>query len=216
MERGYVSRFYRGYGKRAVDCCVSSLALVLLSPLLIIISIMVRSRLGSPVLFRQPRPGLNGRTFVILKFRTMTDTRDRNGELLPNALRVTRIGRILRASSLDELPGLWNVLRGDMSLVGPRPLLCEYLPYYSAQQRRRHSVRPGITGLAQVSGRNHTTWEQRLAQDVLYVDNCTLWLDCKIIARTLIALPRGDGGVDAISKLGRFRGCGEAAPGMRR
>lgn len=181
-----MSRLYQRHGKRAVDCCVSFLALVLVSPLLIIISIVVRARLGSPVLFRQPRPGLNERTFIMLKFRSMTDTRNRNGELLPNALRVTRVGRILRATSLDELPEFWNVLRGDMSLVGPRPLLCEYLPYYSAEQRRRHSLRPGMTGLAQVSGRNHNTWEQRLAQDVFYVDNCTLWLDCKIIVRTLI------------------------------
>jgi lipopolysaccharide/colanic/teichoic acid biosynthesis glycosyltransferase len=150
---------------------------------------------------------LDERPFMLLKFRTMTDARDGNGELLPDEVRVTRLGRMLRATSLDELPELWNLLRGAMSLVGPRPLLTEYLPYYSDEQCRRHSVRPGITGLAQISGRNHTTWEQRLAQDVFYVDNCTLWLDCKIIARTVLAIFHGDGGVEASSKLGRFQGC---------
>jgi lipopolysaccharide/colanic/teichoic acid biosynthesis glycosyltransferase len=198
--------WYRKWGKRTLDVVMSGLALFLLWPVIALIAVVARIVLGSPVLFVQPRPGLNDRIFRMRKFRTMTDAHHPNGELLPDELRVTWLGKLLRATSLDELPELWSVLRGEMSLVGPRPLLVEYLPHYSDDQRRRHSVRPGITGLAQVSGRNHTTWEQRFAQDVFYVDNCTLWLDCKIIARTVLAIFHGDGGVEASSKLGRFQG----------
>lgn len=200
--------WYSRYGKRAIDITASALVLLALLPVLAAIAVAVRLALGSPVLFRQPRPGLNERTFYILKFRTMTDRRDSGGELLCDAMRVTALGKFLRATSLDELPELWNVLKGDMSLVGPRPLLVEYLPYYSAEQHRRHAVRPGVTGLAQISGRNQTTWEQRLAQDISYVENCSLCLDCEIVARTIVAIFRGDGGTDAVEKLGRFRGTG--------
>ena len=199
--------WYRKWGKRTLDVVVSGLALFLLWPVIALIAVVVRIVVGSPVLFVQPRPGLNERIYRMLKFRSMTDARYPNCELLPDELRVTSLGKLLRAASLDELPELWNVLRGEMSLVGPRPLLVEYLPYYSDEQRRRHSARPGITGLAQVSCRNHTTWEQRFAQDVFYVDNCTLWLDCKIIARTVLVIFHGDGGAGASSKLGRFQGC---------
>jgi undecaprenyl phosphate N,N'-diacetylbacillosamine 1-phosphate transferase len=199
--------WYRRWGKRTLDVALSSLALFVLWPVISLIATVVRFIDGSPVLFVQLRPGLNERIHAMLKFRTMTDARNPNGELLPDELRITWLGKLLRATSLDELPELWSVLRGEMSLVGPRPLLVEYLPYYSDEQRRRHSVRPGMTGLAQVSGRNHTTWEQRLAQDISYADNYSLWLDCKIIAQTVLVIFHGDGGVKASSKLGRFRGC---------
>ena len=205
--------WYRKWGKRTLDVIVSGLALLLLSPVIALIAVVECIVVGSPILFVQKRPGLNERIFIIVKFRTMTDAYQPNGERLPDELRVTWLGKLLRAASLDELPELWNVLRGDMSLVGPRPLLVEYLPHYSDEQRRRHSIRPGITGLAQVSGRNHTTWEQRFANDVFYVDNYTLWLDCKIVARTVVATFHGDGGFEAISKLdatfkeSRFQSC---------
>lgn len=179
--------------KRAFDILVGVVFLALLSPVLIAIALVVRLRLGSPVLFRQTRPGLKGAPFEILKFRTMTDDRDGDGNLLPDAERLTRFGRFLRASSLDELPELWNVVRGDMSLVGPRPLLMEYLPLYDEEQARRHDVRPGITGLAQINGRNAITWEEKFAHDVWYVDHQSLWLDLKILVLTVGAVlrPRG-------------------------
>ena len=179
--------------KRAFDILVGVVFLALLSPVLIAIALVVRLRLGSPVLFRQTRPGLKGAPFEILKFRTMTDDRDDDGNLLPDAERLTRFGRFLRASSLDELPELWNVVRGDMSLVGPRPLLMEYLPLYDEEQARRHDVRPGITGLAQINGRNAITWEEKFAHDVWYVDHQSLWLDLKILVLTVGAVlrPRG-------------------------
>lgn len=160
-------------------------ALTLLWPALLFLAMLVRLQLGAPVLFRQSRPGLHGRPFSILKFRTMTDARDALGNLLPDGERLTRFGRFLRSTSLDELPELFNVLRGDMSLVGPRPLLMEYLPLYSAEQARRHEVRPGITGWAQVNGRNAISWQEKFNYDVWYVDNCTLWLDVKILLLTL-------------------------------
>lgn len=176
---------YRTSGKRGVD-----LALVLLTtpcwlPVVAVAALIVRTRIGSPVLFRQARPGRDGRLFMLVKFRTMTDARDERGELLPDALRLTGWGRMLRASSLDELPELWNVIRGDMSLVGPRPLLVRYLDRYTAEQSRRHEVRPGITGLAQVNGRNALRWEDRFALDVRYVDTCSFGLDLRILLRTI-------------------------------
>jgi lipopolysaccharide/colanic/teichoic acid biosynthesis glycosyltransferase len=177
--------WYRGVGKRACDVAGALLALVLLLPLAMAVAIIVRLSLGSPILFWQPRPGLHGVPFVLVKFRSMTDARDAEGGHLPDAERLTRTGRWLRASSLDEIPQLWNVLTGDMSLVGPRPLLMEYLPRYSAEQARRHSVKPGITGLVQVSGRNRLSWPRRLALDVHYADTYSLWLDLQIVARTL-------------------------------
>jgi len=170
--------------KRLFDIVVSSAVLVVASPLLAVVALLVRARLGAPVLFRQTRPGLNGAPFEMIKFRTMRDATDEAGNPLPDAERMTPLGRWLRATSLDELPELWNVLRGEMSLVGPRPLLMEYLPLYWGDQARRHEVRPGITGWAQVNGRNAISWEERFALDVWYVDNRSFWLDLKILAMT--------------------------------
>jgi sugar transferase EpsL len=172
--------------KRAFDIAVSAAALVLLAPFIGMIALLVRLLLGSPVLFRQLRPGKDGRPFTILKFRTMRHQRDLGGELLPDAERMTPFGRFLRSTSLDELPELVNVLKGEMSLVGPRPLLMEYLPLYTPRQARRHEVRPGITGWAQVNGRNALTWEEKFALDVWYVDNRSFWLDLKIIGLTVV------------------------------
>jgi lipopolysaccharide/colanic/teichoic acid biosynthesis glycosyltransferase len=174
--------------KRVIDFVVGSLALAILSPLLAAIAALVWLRLGSPVFFRQIRPGLGERPFTLIKFRTMTDARDARGSLLPDDRRLLPLGRFLRSASLDELPELVNVLRGEMSLVGPRPLLMEYLPLYSARQRRRHEVRPGISGLAQVSGRNLLSWPRKLEMDVAYVEHRSLWLDLKIIAKTLVGV----------------------------
>jgi len=171
--------------KRWFDVVVAFLALVLLSPLLIVLALCVRVRIGAPVLFTQVRPGMRGLPFRLVKFRTMSDARDASGALLPDAMRLTRFGKFLRASSLDELPELWNVLTGAMSLVGPRPLLVEYLPLYTPEQARRHEVRPGITGWAQINGRNALSWEERFALDVWYVDNWSLALDLRIIFRTI-------------------------------
>lgn len=171
--------------KRAFDLFFAILGLSLSLPLVLILAILVRLRLGSPILFRQVRPGLHGKPFKILKFRTMTGARDQAGNLLSDAERLTPFGRFLRSTSLDELPEIWNVLVGEMSLVGPRPLLPEYLPLYSREQARRHEVRPGITGWAQVNGRNAITWERKFALDVWYVDNQTTWLDMKILMLTV-------------------------------
>jgi len=171
--------------KRLFDLVVAVAALAVLALPLLVLYAMVRRKLGSPVLFRQVRPGLHGQPFMMVKFRTMTDERGPDGELLPDAQRLTAFGRFLRASSLDELPELWNVLRGEMSLVGPRPLLMEYLPLYSPEQARRHGVRPGITGWAQVNGRNAVSWEERFRLDVWYVDHRSLWLDLRILWLTV-------------------------------
>jgi len=161
------------------------MSLVLLSPVLVAMAILVRMQIGSPVLFRQMRPGLDGVPFQMVKFRTMRDAVDGQGNYLPDAQRLTPLGRFMRSASLDELPELWNVLKGDMSIVGPRPLLMEYLPLYSPEQARRHEVRPGITGWAQVNGRNAISWDEKFALDVWYVDNQTLWLDIRIMALTV-------------------------------
>jgi lipopolysaccharide/colanic/teichoic acid biosynthesis glycosyltransferase len=171
--------------KRLFDFLISLIVLLLLSPALALLALLVRIKLGTPILFRQQRPGLHRKPFTLVKFRTMTDQRDAQGNLLPDAERLTKFGKFLRASSLDELPELWNVLKGEMSLVGPRPLLMQYLPLYTPEQARRHEVRPGITGWAQVNGRNALTWEEKFALDVWYVDNYTFWLDLKIIFFTL-------------------------------
>jgi lipopolysaccharide/colanic/teichoic acid biosynthesis glycosyltransferase len=171
--------------KRLFDIIVALVAVFILSIPFAFLIWKVRRKLGSPVFFRQVRPGMRGQPFSMVKFRSMTDARDSHGELLPDAARLTSFGKFLRASSLDELPELWNVLRGDMSLVGPRPLLMEYLPLYSAQQARRHEVRPGITGWAQVNGRNALSWEEKFKLDVWYVDNRTMWLDLKILFLTV-------------------------------
>jgi lipopolysaccharide/colanic/teichoic acid biosynthesis glycosyltransferase len=184
---------YRSGGKRLLDLALTVPALVITAPLMGVLAGLVRLRLGAPILFRQQRPGRGGAPFTILKFRTMTDRRDAEGRLLPDAERLTRLGRFLRATSLDELPELWNVVRGEMSLVGPRPLLMDYLGRYSPEQARRHEVRPGITGWAQVNGRNAASWEERLAMDVWYVDHVSLALDVKILLRTLASVLRREG-----------------------
>ena len=171
--------------KRVFDFVAASLALVMLALPLLVLAWLIRRKLGSPVLFKQVRPGLQARLFTMVKFRTMTDECGPGGVLLPDAERLTPLGRFLRASSLDELPELWNVMRGEMSLVGPRPLLVEYLPLYTPDQARRHEVRPGITGWAQVNGRNAIGWEDKFALDVWYVDNQSLWLDIKILWMTV-------------------------------
>ena len=171
--------------KRLFDLLASAMGLLILAVPLALLAWLVRRKLGSPVLFTQVRPGLHGKPFRMVKFRTMTDARDASGALLPDAQRLTPFGRFLRASSLDELPELWNVLRGEMSLVGPRPLLMEYLPLYSPEQARRHEVRPGITGWAQVNGRNAISWADKFALDVWYVDHRSLWLDVRILWLTV-------------------------------
>lgn len=179
--------------KRIIDLAVSASALIILSPVLAIIALSVRQRLGSPVLFRQVRPGLGGKPFEMIKFRTMRDAVASDGQPLSDAERLTDFGRFLRSTSLDELPGLWNVLKGDMSLVGPRPLLVDYLPLYTPEQARRHDVRPGVTGWAQVNGRNAISWEQKFELDVWYVDNRSIFLDAKILAMTALKVLRREG-----------------------
>ena len=171
--------------KRLLDITFAGIGLLLLLPVVLIVAILVRFKLGAPILFSQRRPGLHGHIFTMYKFRSMNEKKDENGALLPDNVRLTRFGKILRSTSLDELPGLWSVLKGDMSLVGPRPLLVEYLPLYSAEQNRRHSVKPGITGWAQINGRNNISWQEKFEFDVWYVDNRSFWLDIKIIIATV-------------------------------
>jgi len=193
--------------KRAFDLIVTISALIVLSPILVMLFVSVAIMLGFPVFFRQERPGWHGQPFWMLKFRTMTEVRDKQGRLLPDAERLTSFGKFFRSSSLDELPELWNVLKGDMSLVGPRPLLMEYLPLYSTRQARRHEVKPGLTGWAQVNGRNTLTWEERLEMDIWYVENQTMCLDLKIIWMTLwIVLNRKGISHEGSATMERFRG----------
>ena len=175
---------YRAFIKRILDIVLSLLAIVVLSPIFAILALMVRIKLGRPVLFRQIRPGKDGKLFCIYKFRSMADQKDDQGELLPDTERTSRFGSVLRSTSLDELPELVNILKGDMSLVGPRPLAVEYLPYYSEEERRRHDVRPGLTGLAQINGRNTLQWEQKFAYDIYYVDHLSFPLDVRIMLQT--------------------------------
>ena len=181
---------YRHFFKRFFDIVLSFCALVVLSPVLLVLAILVRLKLGRPVVFRQERPGKDEKIFQLCKFRSMTDQRDGNGELLPDEVRLTKFGKALRSTSLDELPELWNILKGDMSIVGPRPLLVKYLPYYTEEERKRNDVRPGLTGLAQVNGRNFITWEETFAYDVEYVQNVTLLEDLKIIFQTVVKVLR--------------------------
>ncbi len=176
---------YKNFVKRILDIILSLIALIIFSPLLISTAILVRFKLGSPILFRQARPGKHEKIFHILKFRTMTDEKDKDGNLLPDEIRLTKFGQFLRSTSIDELPELLNILKGDMSVVGPRPLLVQYLSRYNDEQRHRHDVKPGLTGLAQVNGRNGITWEQKFSYDLQYVKNVTFLGDCKIILQTV-------------------------------
>lgn len=179
--------------KRIIDIIGACSGLLIFSPALFVVSILVKCKLGAPVLFRQVRPGRDGKPFCLIKFRTMRDAFDANGNTLPDTERLSSFGRFLRSTSLDELPTLWNVLKGDMSLVGPRPLLMEYLSLYSDEQARRHEVRPGVTGWAQVNGRNAISWDEKLALDVWYVDNINVWLDLKIIWWTIRKVIKREG-----------------------
>ncbi len=176
---------YKRFFKRPVDIFCALAAIIVFSWLYIIVAVLVRVKLGSPILFKQDRPGKNGKIFKLYKFRTMTDERDENGELLPDDVRLTRFGRLLRKTSLDELPEAFNILKGDMSVIGPRPLLVKYLDRYNDHQKRRHEVRPGLSGLAQISGRNAISWEEKFDLDVYYVDNITFWGDFKIVMLTV-------------------------------
>lgn len=184
---------YRNCIKRLLDCVLSLLAIILLSPVLLVVSLIVRTKLGTPVLFRQERPGKAGQIFELYKFRTMTDARDAKGNLLPDVRRLPKVGVRLRSMSLDELPELINILKGDMSIVGPRPLLVRYLDRYTSEQARRHEVRPGLTGYAQAYGRNGLTWEEKFKKDVWYVDNVSFLLDCKILLHTVSVVFRREG-----------------------
>lgn len=177
---------YEKFIKRLIDLIASGLALIVLSPIMLITAILVRVKLGSPVIFKQERPGLHEKIFSLYKFRSMTNAKDKDGNLLPDEERLPAFGRNLRETSLDELPELWNIFKGDMAIVGPRPLLVEYLPYYSDEEAQRHNVRPGLTGWAQVNGRNVTVWDERLQQDLYYVKNCSLLLDIKILFMTVM------------------------------
>ena len=184
---------YKNCLKRVMDFVLSLMAIVVLSPVLLVVAVLVRTKLGSPVLFTQERPGKDEKIFKLYKFRTMTDEKDENGNLLPDEVRLTKFGKMLRSTSLDELPELFNILKGDMSIIGPRPLLVRYLPRYNAEQRRRHEVRPGLSGLAQVNGRNAISWEDKFKYDVEYVDNVTFLGDWKIIFQTVWNVLKRDG-----------------------
>lgn len=179
---------YRRFVKRPMDFIFSLIAIIVLTPVLLIVAILVRTKLGSPVIFKQERPGLNEKIFIMYKFRTMTDEKDEKGNLLPDSVRLTKFGRLLRSTSLDELPELFNILKGDMSIIGPRPLLIRYLPFYREEERLRSTVRPGITGLAQINGRNALTWDERFKIDVDYVNNLTFLLDVKILINTFLVV----------------------------
>lgn len=181
------------YIKRFFDIVSSLIAIIVLSPVLVITSILVRTKLGSPVLFKQERPGKDEKIFTLMKFRTMTDEKDENGELLPDEVRLTKFGKFLRSTSIDELPELFNILKGDMSVIGPRPLLVRYLPRYNEHQHRRHEVRPGLSGWAQVNGRNTVSWEDKFNMDVEYVENYSMFMDIKILFMTIVNVLKHDG-----------------------
>lgn len=211
---------YEKYVKRILDVIISAISLVVLSPVLLIVAILVRIKLGSPVIFRQERPGRIDRKsgkeiiFSLYKFRTMTDQRDEEGNLLPDEVRLTRFGKLLRSTSLDELPELYNILRGDMSIVGPRPLLVKYLPLYSEEQRHRHDVRPGITGLAQVNGRNSISWEEKFEWDIKYIEKLSFYEDLKVICKTISVVFKKEGiSSDSSVTMEEFKGSSTAAKG---
>ena len=206
MSRGKDGIYCR-YIKRLLDILLSGCALIVLSPVLLIVAILVRTKLGSPVIFCQERPGKDEKIFRMYKFRSMTDERNEDGNLLPDEVRLTRFGRLLRSTSLDELPELWNIFKGDMSIVGPRPLLVKYLPLYNEEQHHRHDVRPGLTGLAQVSGRNAITWEEKFAHDIQYVENVSLFLDLQIVILTVKKVLKHDGITsDSSATMEEFKG----------
>lgn len=190
---GHKKGFYEKFIKRPQDFLCALAAIIVLSPVMLVTAILVRTKLGSPIIFKQERPGLNGKIFTLYKFRTMTDKKDENGNLLPDEIRLTSFGKKLRSTSLDELPELFNILNGDMAVVGPRPLLVRYLPRYNAHQARRHEVRPGFTGYAQVNGRNSITWEDKFDKDVYYVDHVTFLGDWKIIFQTVGTVLKREG-----------------------
>lgn len=185
--------FYERYIKRPMDFSLSFIALLVLSPFILFIAILVKMKLGSPILFKQKRPGLNEKIFILYKFRTMSDKKDENGELFSDEVRLTKFGKFLRSTSLDELPSLFNILKGDLSIVGPRPLLVEYLPLYNANQLKRHEVRPGLTGLAQINGRNSISWEEKFKLDLMYINKITFFIDFKIILKTFLKVLFRDG-----------------------
>lgn len=184
---------YAKYIKRLLDFCLSLSALIVLSPILLIVAILVRTKLGSPIIFKQERPGKDEKIFTLYKFRTMTEKKDENGELLSPDKRLTKFGKLLRSTSLDELPELINIIKGDMSIIGPRPLLVEYLELYDDKQRHRHDVRPGLTGLAQISGRNSISWEEKFIKDIEYINKITFWGDLKIFFKTIIKVFKREG-----------------------
>ncbi|WP_060678258.1 sugar transferase [Virgibacillus halodenitrificans] len=203
----YKSGVYRRFLKRPMDFILSLIAIIILTPLFLIIILLVKFKLGSPVIFKQERPGLNEEIFTMYKFRTMTNEKDENGNLLPNHLRHTRFGNVLRSTSLDELPELLNVIKGDMSLIGPRPLLIDYLPLYNEYQKHRHDVRPGLSGLAQVMGRNAISWEEKFKYDIEYVENITFTVDCRLMIRTITKVfKREDVNNNEKITMDRFRG----------
>ena len=199
---------YKKYIKRPMDFILSLCALIVLAPVLLIIAILVRINLGTPVLFKQKRPGLNEKIFTLYKFRTMTDERDENGDQLPDSVRLTKFGRLLRSTSLDELPELFNILKGDMSIVGPRPQLVRDMVFMTPEQRQRHSVLPGLSGWAQINGRNNITWEEKLALDLEYIENITFFSDMKIVLMTFVKVFKSDGistdGMDTAEDLGDY------------
>lgn len=198
---------YRRYLKRTIDFVLSLLGIIILSPILLITALLVRIKLGSPVIFKQIRPGYKEKKFILYKFRTMTDSKDEKGILLPDEVRLTDFGKLLRKTSLDELPELFNIVKGDMSIVGPRPLLVRYLPRYNVQQKRRHEVRPGLTGLAQINGRNAIGWDKKFEYDIKYVDNVTFMHDIKIILFTIIKVVKRDGiNSETVATMEEFKG----------
>ena len=198
---------YKRFVKRCLDFLLSLAALIVLSPVLLLVAILVRCKLGSPILFKQERPGLHEKIFCMYKFRTMTDAKDADGNLLPDEVRLTKFGKLLRSTSLDELPELFNILKGDMAIVGPRPLLVQYLPRYNERQHRRHDVRPGFTGLAQVNGRNSISWQEKFEWDVRYVENVSFLMDLRIIAKTVKVVLKRDGiSSETSATMEEFRG----------
>ena len=198
---------YKRFVKRCLDFLLSLAALIILSPVLLLVAILVRCKLGSPILFKQERPGLHEKIFCMYKFRTMTDAKDADGNLLPDAMRLTKFGKLLRSTSLDELPELFNILKGDMAIVGPRPLLVQYLPRYNERQHHRHDVRPGFTGLAQVNGRNSISWPEKFEWDVRYVENVSFLMDLRIIAKTVKVVLKRDGiSSETSATMEEFRG----------